>query len=109
MAGVNKNSSRGSAVRGGGKGHQFSSDVRLIQSLGGGRFARVADPNGRSNHHVQTESDAFVEALAALAQAGMADRLGKELNDLASGSPEWSQARERVRGSGVLNVEAGGE
>lgn len=104
MAGVNKNSSRGSGSRPGFKQHQFSPEVRLVQSLNSGKNARVADPVGGRSVLCSTDSPEFLEALRALGEAGMADRVQAELQHLADTYPAlgWGTIRARAASEGVL-------
>jgi thiamine biosynthesis lipoprotein ApbE len=94
MAVRNKNSHRGSPVGAGNKGVSVSGDLTLIQSLGGGTFARVYNPLTGGSTHCAVGSVTFLECVDALVTAGLTARVAAELSTLAVRFPstDWSAA-----------------
>lgn len=100
---VNKNSSRASRP-GANRGPALSGEVSLVQSLNGGKHARVTDPATNKSHHVAVSGEEFNAAVSRVVDAGLGERVRADLESLHARFPEhgWDQALRRLDGAGVF-------
>ena len=77
--------------------YNASPDVARIVPLGGGTGAYVLDPRDGRTVRLTLGTEKFFDVLTALADAGHADRLRRDLSDLVGRYPEsnWKEASVR--------------
>lgn len=88
MAGVNKNSRRGTINAS--KNNGATANIRLLIPTGGGRFAYVFNPADGTNVNLAVDSEAFFARLGVLAEGGLGERLVEELESLVAAYPNAS-------------------
>ena len=97
MAGSrNKNSRSVSAPKG---AFQVPGDMALLQPLNFGKHVRLMDPSNGKSLHLSTSDEAWITKMAALKEAGYANRLLGELQGFASRFPdhEWGNVIRRLQ------------
>jgi hypothetical protein len=79
-------------------------EFKYLIPLNGGRYAYVRNLTNGRTVHLRTDSDAFVEELRTLAEAGHATKIRAELSALAAANPGhgWDTAEKRLVEAGVF-------
>lgn len=79
-------------------------EYKYLIPLNGGKHAYVRNLTNGRTRHLATDSEAFVEEIRALAQAGHGTKLRAELNSLAETHPShgWDTTEKRLVEAGAL-------
>jgi hypothetical protein len=79
-------------------------EYKYVIPLNNGRHAYVRNLTNGKTVHLRTDSDAFVEEIRILANAGHATKIRAELVALAAAHPDhgWNAAEKRLVEAGVF-------
>ena len=79
-------------------------EFKYLIPLANGKLRLRAEPDQRQDHHLRTDSDAFVEEIRVLAAAGHGAKIRAEIDGLAAAHPSdgWDATEKRLVDAGVF-------